>query len=177
MQEEFEYAEKVHEEKVAIERDACLAPEGEQWQMMLRREAALDRSIDRKVRILLAMRKEFPDPDLRSMPRDEGVELEEGIAEMLGLDLPTEEPVTAETLSTQGPLATVGEAAGEGAASSPATGGPGLPDPAAGEQKMNDRSGNVDENKGAGLENRAENGNVLEKTGGYVHNAGMVAAP
>jgi len=152
VQEEFEYAEKVHEEKVAIERDACLAPEGEQWQMMLRREAALDRSIDRKVRILLAMRKEFPDPDLRSMPRDEGVELEEGIAEMLGLDLPTEEPVTAETLSTQGPLATVGEAAGEGAASSPATGGPGLPDPAAGEQKMNDRSGNVDENKGAGLE-------------------------
>jgi len=172
VQEEFEYAEKVHEEKVAIERDACLAPEGEQWQMMLRREAALDRSIDRKVRILLHMRKEFH--TLRhTPPPDEALELEDDIAEMLGLDLPTEEPVTPEASSTQGPLATVGEAAGEGTASSPATGGPGLPDPAAGEQKMNDRSGNVDENKEVGLENRAESGNVLEKTGGYLHNAGM----
>jgi len=176
VQEEFEYAEKVHEEKVAIERDTCLAPEGEQWQMMLRREAALDRSIDRKVRILLQMRKEFQ-AFKHTAPPDEGVELEEGIAEMLGLDLPTEEPVTPEASSCQAPLATAAEAAGEGTASSPATGGPGLPDPAAHEQKMNDRTGNVDENKEVGLENRAENGNVLEKTGGYVHNAGMVAAP
>jgi hypothetical protein len=101
------------------------------------------------------------------------LELEDDIAEMLGLDLPTEEPVTPEALSTQGPLATVGEAAGEGTASSPATGGPGLPDPAAHEQKMNDRSGNVDENKEVGLENRPESGNVLEKTGGYLHNAAI----
>jgi len=147
VQEEFEYAEKVHEEKVAIERDACLAPEGEQWQMMLRREAALDRSIDRKVRILLAMRKEYQ--ALRhTPPPDETLELEDDIAEMLGLDLPTEEPVTAEASSCQVPPATVAEAAGEGTASSPATGGSGLPHPAAHEQKMNDRSGNVDENKG-----------------------------
>jgi hypothetical protein len=59
VQEEFQYAEKVNEEKAAIERDACLAPAGEEWAMMLRQEAALDRSIDRKVRILLALRKEF----------------------------------------------------------------------------------------------------------------------
>jgi len=58
-QEEFEYAEKVNEEKVAIERDACLALEGEAWSMLLRQEGALDRSIDRKVRILLRLRKEF----------------------------------------------------------------------------------------------------------------------
>jgi hypothetical protein len=58
VREEFAYAEKANEESTAIERDACLAPEGEIWSMMLRQEAALDRSIDRKVRILLALRKE-----------------------------------------------------------------------------------------------------------------------
>jgi hypothetical protein len=49
---------KAQEEKDAIERDACLAPAGETWEMLLRQEAGLDRSIDRKVRILLTMRKE-----------------------------------------------------------------------------------------------------------------------
>jgi hypothetical protein len=142
--------------------------------MMLRREAALDRSIDRKVRILLAMRKEFPDPGLRSKPRDEGVELEEGVAEMLGLDLPTEAPVTPEGSSCQAPISTVAVAAGEGTGSRPATGGSGLPYPAAGEQKMNEPSGNVVENKEVGLENRPESGNGLEKTGGCLHNAAMV---
>jgi hypothetical protein len=137
VQEEFEYAEKVHEEEVAIERDACLAPEGEQWQMMLRREAALDRSIDRKVRILLHMRKEYQ--ALRNTPPpDETLELEDDIAEMLGLDLPTEEPVTPEASSCQVPPATVAEAAGEGTGSRPATGGSGLPHPAAHEQEMNE---------------------------------------
>jgi hypothetical protein len=58
VREEFEYAEKANEESVAIEREACLAPEGETWSMMLRQEGALDRSIDRKVRILMRLRKE-----------------------------------------------------------------------------------------------------------------------
>jgi hypothetical protein len=49
---------KVQEEKDAIERDACLAPAGETWEMLARQEMALDRSIDRKVKILLTMRKE-----------------------------------------------------------------------------------------------------------------------
>jgi hypothetical protein len=49
---------KAQEEKDAIERDACLAPVGETWEMLARQEMALDRSIDRKVRILLTMRKE-----------------------------------------------------------------------------------------------------------------------
>jgi hypothetical protein len=49
---------KAQEEKDAIERDACLAPAGETWEMLLRQEAGLDRSIDRKVKILLTMRKE-----------------------------------------------------------------------------------------------------------------------
>jgi hypothetical protein len=59
VQEEFQYAEKVNEEKAAIERDAALAPVGEAWTTMVRQQAALDRSIDRKVRILLALRKAF----------------------------------------------------------------------------------------------------------------------
>ena len=42
----------------AIARDSCLAPEGKTWEMLLRQEATLDRAIDRKVRILLTMRKE-----------------------------------------------------------------------------------------------------------------------
>jgi hypothetical protein len=54
------FAEEVaaQEEKDAIERDACLAPAGETWEMLARQEMALDRSIDRKVKILMTMRKE-----------------------------------------------------------------------------------------------------------------------
>ena len=37
VEQEFEYAKKVNAEKAAIEQDACLAPEGETWRMMLRR--------------------------------------------------------------------------------------------------------------------------------------------
>jgi hypothetical protein len=49
---------EVQEEKDAIERDACLAPAGETWEMLLRQEAGLDRAIDRKVRIILTLRQE-----------------------------------------------------------------------------------------------------------------------
>jgi hypothetical protein len=71
VQEELQYAEKVNEEKAAIERDAALAPVGEDWRTMVRQQDALDRSIDRKVRILLAMRKEFPTGGLPSIAPDE----------------------------------------------------------------------------------------------------------
>ena len=54
----FEEEMKAQEEKDVIERDCCLAPAGETWEMLLRQEAALDRSIDRKVRIILTMRQE-----------------------------------------------------------------------------------------------------------------------
>jgi len=70
VREEFAYAEKANEERAAIEREACLAPEGETWSMRLRQEAALDRSIDRKVRIRLRLRKEFT--DLPSAAHGEG---------------------------------------------------------------------------------------------------------
>jgi hypothetical protein len=58
VEEELAYEEKANEERVAIERDACLAPQGETWNTLVRQEGALDRSIDRKVRILLGLRKE-----------------------------------------------------------------------------------------------------------------------
>ena len=49
---------KAQEEKDAIARDSCLAPEDETANMVLRLEMGLDRAIDRKVRIILTMRKE-----------------------------------------------------------------------------------------------------------------------
>jgi len=54
---EFEYEEQLNAQKDAIERDACLAPEGEQWKLLLRREETLDRAIDRKIKQLLTLRK------------------------------------------------------------------------------------------------------------------------
>jgi len=57
VEQEFEYEEKLNEEKTAIERDACLAPAGEEWRMLLRREESLDRAIDRKIKLLLVLRK------------------------------------------------------------------------------------------------------------------------
>ncbi len=96
VQEEFEYAEKLNEDKVAIERDACLAPAGEEWKMMLRREETLDRSIDRKVRILLQIRKEFQALKHTATPWDQGDALDledldmsmEDIDTSLGMEIP-----------------------------------------------------------------------------------------
>jgi hypothetical protein len=58
VEEDLAYEEKANEERVAIERDACQAPQGETWNTLVRQEGSLDRSIDRKVRILLGLRKE-----------------------------------------------------------------------------------------------------------------------
>ncbi len=92
----FEEEVAVQEENDAIERDACLAPAGETWEMLLRQEAALDRSIDRKVRIILTMRQEHARlcrGGSRTAPRREP---EDGAAEELskvvGLDARTESP-------------------------------------------------------------------------------------
>jgi hypothetical protein len=92
--EQFEYAEKVNEEKAAVDRDACLAPVGDDWRTLVRLEAALDRSIDRKVKILLAMRKAYrDDPDISAAPPDQPDQKEETFAEsinnMLGIHLPS----------------------------------------------------------------------------------------
>jgi hypothetical protein len=97
VREEFAYAEKANEERAAIERDACLAPEGETWKMMLRQEAALDHSIDRKVRILLRLRKDAADLPVApaSQDQDDGAGMED-IEEVLASDISAQTPQSAE---------------------------------------------------------------------------------
>jgi len=140
VREEFEYAEKANEERAAIERDACLAPEGETWKMMLRQEATLDRSIDRKVRILWRLRKEFSNLPTAPAGQDDGARME-NMEEVFVGDIVSETPQSVE---------------------------------AVGELKMNDRCGNVIENKGSGLRDRPGSGNVTENKGSYAQNAGML---
>jgi hypothetical protein len=88
LRKEFEYAEEANEERAAIERDACLAPEGETWSMMLRQEAALDRSIDRKVRILLRLRKESTNPPIAPTGQDDGPRVG-SMEEIVDSDIPS----------------------------------------------------------------------------------------
>jgi hypothetical protein len=99
VQEQFQYAEKVNEEKAAIERDACLAPEGETWKVMLRQEAALDHSIDRKVRILLRLRKDAAERPLApaSQDQDDGVRME-NTEEIVESDISAQTPQGAEAV-------------------------------------------------------------------------------
>ena len=97
VKEEFEYAEKANEARAAIEREACLAPEGETWRMMLRQEAALDRSIDRKVRILMRLRKEATSPPTAPPGQDDGTGVE-NIEEVLSSDISSEDLQGVETV-------------------------------------------------------------------------------
>jgi hypothetical protein len=126
VQEEFQYAEKVNEEKAAIERDAALAPEGETWKMMLRQEAALDHSIDRKMRILLRLRKDAADRPVApaSQDQDDGVRVE-NTEEMVESDISADNSQSVGTVEVlelneqcgnvtenKGPLWKTGEEAG-----------------------------------------------------------------
>jgi hypothetical protein len=99
VREEFEHAEKANEERAAIERDACLAPEGETRKTMLRREAALDHSIDRKVRILLRLRKDAADRPVApaSQDQDDGVRME-NTAEVVESDISAQSPQSVEAV-------------------------------------------------------------------------------
>ena len=94
---EFAYAEKANEERAAIEREACLAPEGETWSMMLRQEAALDRSIDRKVRILLTLRKGFSNLPITPPGQHDGARME-NIEEVPDSDISSHRPRSVETV-------------------------------------------------------------------------------
>jgi len=116
----FEEEMKVQEEKDAIERDACLAPAGETWEMLLRQEAGLDRSIDRKVRIILALRQEHarecrggsrtdrtgtpwraPTQEASPPGNEPNDRAAEELSKVVGLDAGTESP--AEENATQTP--------------------------------------------------------------------------
>jgi hypothetical protein len=102
VREEFEYAEKVNEEKADIERDAALAPVGEVWSTLVRQQAALDRSIDRKVRILLALRKELTGLRLAARPTGPNYDAEmDEINKILGIDLPPANPPVEEAVTTK----------------------------------------------------------------------------
>ncbi|MGO8731996.1 MAG: hypothetical protein ACLQVM_04280, partial [Terriglobia bacterium] len=139
VREEFEYAEKANEERVAIEREACLAPEGETWSMLLRQEGALDRSIDRKVRILLRLRKESTNLPTAPAGQDDVARME-SMEEALDSDILSHISQSVEAVE---------------------------------DLKMNERRGNVIENKGSGFENRERGGNVKENTGSYAFEVGM----
>ena len=108
VQEEFQRAEKLNQEKAAIERDACLAPDGEQWKMMLRREETLDRSLDRKVKILLGLRKKSPAPPVSTAGQgnDEETENVEGIA---AASIPSQAMATQGASPGQAPISEVAE--------------------------------------------------------------------
>ena len=54
---QFAWCKAQHAEPAPAARDACLAPEGKPWTLILREERDLDRAIDRKVRILLDLRR------------------------------------------------------------------------------------------------------------------------
>jgi hypothetical protein len=147
VREEFEYAERANEERVAIERDACLAPEGETWSMLLRQEAALDRSIDRKVRILLRLRKELADlvgtrHGVSLHPPDEGdggrTKNKEGVANSDNTSYHSRGREGVET------------------------------------SKTTERRGNVFENKGSALHRREQSRNVTESR--HSRSAGILPA-
>ncbi len=97
VKEEFEYAEKANAERAELERDACLAPEGETWAMLLRQEASLDRSIDSKVRILLRLRKELGGPPPAPPSEEDGARIE-ATEEILDHDIMAENLQGAEML-------------------------------------------------------------------------------
>jgi hypothetical protein len=134
LQEEFQYAEKANEEKAAIERDACLAPDGEQWKMMLRREETLDRSIDRKVKILLSLRKGSPAPPVSSGGQGDGRETED-VDRIAAVCATSQATATQGASSGHAPILEIAKQGGRTAATLQA--------------KIDERSANVTINRGS----------------------------
>ena len=54
---QYAWCKAQNAEPAPAARDACLAPEGKPWTLILREERDLDRAIDRKVKILLSLRR------------------------------------------------------------------------------------------------------------------------
>jgi hypothetical protein len=166
LREEFAYAEKANEERAAIERDACLAPAGETWRMMLRQEATLDRSIDRKVRILLRLRKESANLPITPAGQDDGGRME-NMEKALESDISPQNSQSEEF--TNLPITPPGQDDGtrmenieEAFDSDISSQNPQTLETVK-NSKMNERSGNVYENKGPAFSNPQQSGNVIEK--------------
>jgi len=92
---------QAQEEKDAIARDSCLAPENEAANMVLRLEMALDRATDRKVRILLTMRQEHArcrgdsrtaQPEASPPGNERGDRGAKELSKVVGLNAGTESP-------------------------------------------------------------------------------------
>ena len=166
--EEFAYAEKSNAERAAIERDACLAPEGETWRMMLRQEAALDRSIDRKVRILLRLRKEFANLPAAPPGQDGGARMERTEKVLVrGIVSENSQGVELTNLSTT--LPAQDDSAGieniEAAVGSDISSENSDTVKTVENLKMKERSGNLIENKGPVWKTQERSGNVCENKG------------
>src|SRR5208337_334539 len=101
------------------------------WSMLLRQEGALDRSIDRKVRILMGLRKEST--NLRTAPagQDDGARMES-----MGSMGSMEEALDSDIMSHISQSLEAVE-----------------------DLKMNERRGNIIENKGSEFERPGRNGN------------------
>jgi hypothetical protein len=106
--------------------------------MMLRQEGALDRSIDRKVRILMRLRKELSSPPITPTDQDKSAGMESS-KEVLMSD------------NARGNTRIV----------------------EAEDLKMNDRRGNVIENKGSRLDHQGPGANVMENKTSYARDPGM----
>jgi hypothetical protein len=100
VEQEFEYEEKLNDERAAVERDACLAPAGEEWRMMLRREESLDRAIDRKIKLLLNLRKAAA-----RTPKPQTLESRSAPAEDVGSPAPIDEEPSPLGRGCQAPAA------------------------------------------------------------------------
>ncbi len=82
------YWRRVRLEKAPVERDACLAIIGKAWRMILGQEVALARSIDRKVRVLVRLRKIFPSSNLPASAHDQGNDADtENIGKTVEMDI------------------------------------------------------------------------------------------
>ena len=111
---------KAQEEKDAIARDSCLAPENEAANMVLRLGMALDRAIDRKVRIILTLRQEHarecrggsrtartgtpwraPTPEASPPGNERDDRGAKELSKVVGLDARTESPVEENATQTR----------------------------------------------------------------------------
>jgi len=121
---ELEYALALSAEKADAEAESGPGPEDAEWQTLRRREGTLDRSIDRKVRILLAMRREYRDPNFEEEKLEKELEKLDRQLQRLGGNDNSAEEAAPDTMSE-----------------------PDLPPPAR-QQKPYERTENVYENKG-----------------------------
>jgi len=145
--------------------------------MMLRQEAALDRSIDRKVRILLRLRKEFTDLPVAPAGQDDSGRMK-NVEKALESDISSENSQSEEL--TNFPVAPAGQDDGarmeniEGTLENDISSDNSQGVEAVENIKMKEQRGNVYENKGPACSGPGQSGNVIENEYSYAQSAGML---